>query len=252
MVQLSVVIITYNEAANIGRCLRSVAGIADEIVVVDSASTDETCAIAAGYGARIFQRTFDGYSGQKNFANECASHDWVLSLDGDEELSEPLRQSILAIKHKPQHDAYFLKRLTSFCGHFIRHGGWYPDKQCRLWNKTKGTWSGKIHETWRLHDTQSGYGVPAGDLLHYSFNSISDYVRMLDKYSTLSALEAKEKGKRCSLIKLLFGPPVKFFQDFFLRAGFLDGYYGYLACKLAAYGAFVKYAKIREQYRSKG
>jgi glycosyltransferase involved in cell wall biosynthesis len=248
--QLSVVVITYNEAANIGRCLRSVAGIADEIVVVDSASTDETCAIAGSYGALIFQRPFDGYSGQKNFANSCATHDWVLSLDADEELSEPLRQAILSVKAKPAHDAYFLKRLTSFCGHFIRHGGWYPDKQCRLWNKTKGAWNGTIHETWRLQDSTAAYGTLPGDLLHYSFNNISDYLKMLDKYSTLSAQAAKEKGKRCSLLKLLFGPPLKFLQDYLLRGGFRDGYYGYLACKLAAYGAFVKYSKIREQYRS--
>lgn len=246
---LSVVIITRNEEKNIGRCLQSVAGLSDDIVVVDSQSADQTCIIAERMGARVLQKAFEGYAAQKNFAAAAARYDWVLSLDADEVLSEELKQSILQVTTQPAHHAYFLKRTTNFCGHFIRHGSWYPDKQCRLWNRTQGSWKGIIHETWRLSDPAGKYGLLSGDLLHYSFDSISDYLKMTDKYSTLSAEQAFEQGKRCSLLKLVFGPGFKFFQDYILRLGFLDGYPGFVAYRLAAFGAFVKYSKIRARFR---
>lgn len=245
---LSAVIISYNEEHNIGRCLQSLQGIADEIVLVDSASTDSTCAIAQEYGARIIQHPFEGFAAQKNFAAQCAQHDWVLSLDADEVLSEALKLAILAVKQEARFDAYMLKRKTNFCGSFIRHGSWYPDKQCRLWNKTKGSWQGLIHEKWRLHDTNAAYGLLDGDLLHYSFNSIADYIKMTDRYTSLSAEEAFAKGKNVGLLKLIFGPFIKFFQDYILRLGFLDGYAGFVAYRLAAQMAFIKYSKIRAKF----
>lgn len=247
---LSAVIITYNEEQNIGRCLQSLVGIADEIIVVDSYSTDATCSIAGQYNVRIVQHTFEDFAAQKNFAAQCASHDWVLSLDADEVLSEALKTEIMLRKNKTDADAYFIKRKTNFCGHFIRYGSWYPDKQCRLWNKTKGAWDGKIHEKWRLYDSSGAYGQLDADLLHYSFNSISDYIKMTDRYTTLSAEEAFEQGKKCSLVKIIIGPQIKFFQDYILRLGFLDGYAGFIAYRLAAYGAFVKYSKIRARFQS--
>jgi len=171
---LSAVIITYNEERNIGRCLQSLQGIADEIIVVDSGSSDQTCAIARQYGAKVIIHDFEGYSAQKNFAAAQALHDWVLSLDADEALTEDLKASVRKTLAAPGHDAYYIKRLTSFCGSFIRHGGWYPDKQCRLWRKSKGSWQGLIHEGWRLNHAPGTYGVLDGDLLHYSFDTISD------------------------------------------------------------------------------
>ena len=248
---LSAVIISYNEEQNIGRCLQSLVGIADEIILVDSASTDKTCTIAAQYGATIIQHPFEGFAAQKNYAAQCATHDWVLSLDADEELSEELKSAILQIKNKASFDAYFLKRATNFCGTFIRHGSWYPDKQCRLWDKTKGDWQGIIHEKWRLFDPNKKYGTLSGDLLHYSFNSISDYLNMTERYTSLSAKEALIHGKNVSLLKLMIGPKIKFFQDYILRLGFLDGYAGYVAYRLAANMAFVKYSKIREAFKNK-
>lgn len=247
---LSAVIITRNEEQNIGRCLQSLEGVADEIIVVDSNSTDTTCSIAARYQARIMQRPFTGFADQKNFAAQQAQYDLVLSLDADEALSPELKTAIIAIKKRRDYDAYFLKRQTNFCGRFIRHGSWYPDKQCRLWDRTKGAWSGKIHEKWRLSDPNASYGLLDGDLMHYSFNSISDYILMTERYTSLSAEQAFEQGKNCSLLKLVFGPPFKFFQDYFLKAGFLDGYAGFVAYRLAAYGAFVKYSKIRARFRA--
>lgn len=247
---LSAVIITRNEEQNIGRCLQSLKGVAEEILVVDSASDDATCMIAAQYGARVLQRPFTGFADQKNFAAQQAQYDLVLSLDADEELSNELKASIAAVKKQRSTDAFFLKRQTSFCGHFIRYGSWYPDKQCRLWNRTKGAWSGKIHEKWRLSDPNASYGLLAGDLMHYSFNTISDYILMTERYTTLSAEQAFEQGKNCSLLKLVFGPPFKFFQDYILKMGFLDGYAGFVAYRLAAYAAFVKYSKIRARFRA--
>jgi hypothetical protein len=171
-------------------------------------------------------------------------------LDADEVLSEELKSAILQVKSKADFEAYFLKRSTNFCGTFIKHGGWYPDKQCRLWNKSKGDWQGIIHEKWRLHDSSKKYGVLSGDLLHYSFNNISDYLKMTERYTSLSAEEAFAKGKNVSLLKLVFGPKIKFFQDYILRLGFLDGYAGYIAYRLAANMAFVKYSKIRTKFKN--
>lgn len=247
---LSAVIITYNEEANIGKCLQALAGIATEIVVIDSASTDRTCAIAASYGARVVQHDFEGFAAQKNYGAGLASHPWVLSLDADEVLSEELKAAIIAVMAKPTHNAYYLRRCTNFCGSYIKHGSWYPDKQCRLWLKDKGSWQGTIHERWRLHDGSKSYGTLSGDLLHYSFSSISDYMRMTERYTSLSAEEAYAKGKNVSLLKLVLGPKIKFFQDYILRLGFLDGYAGYVAYKLAANMAFVKYSKIRAKFKN--
>jgi glycosyltransferase involved in cell wall biosynthesis len=248
---LSAVIITYNEESNIGRCLQSLVGIADEIIIVDSASTDNTCSIAEQYGATIIQHPFAGFAAQKNLAAQAATHNWVLSLDADEVLSEELKSAILQVKSNAVCDAYFLKRSTNFCGTFIRHGSWYPDKQCRLWDKTKGDWQGTIHEKWRLFEPYKKYGTLSGDLLHYSFNSISDYLNMTERYTTLSAQEALQKGKNVSLFKLILGPKFKFIQDYIIRLGFLDGYAGYVAYRLAANMAFVKYSKIRAAFKNK-
>ncbi len=248
---LSAVIITYNEESNIGRCLQSLVGIADEIIIVDSASTDNTCSIAEQYGARIIQHPFAGFAAQKNLAAQAATNNWVLSLDADEVLSEELKSAILQVKSNAACDAYFLKRSTNFCGTFIRHGSWYPDKQCRLWDKTKGDWQGTIHEKWRLFEPYKKYGTLNGDLLHYSFNSISDYLNMTERYTTLSAQEALQKGKNVSLLKLILGPKFKFIQDYIIRLGFLDGYAGYVAYRLAANMAFVKYSKIRAAFKNK-
>lgn len=248
---LSAVIITYNEEQNIGRCLQSLVGVADEILIVDSASTDKTCAIASQYGAQIIQHPFSGFAAQKNFAAQCAVHNLVLSLDADEVLSEELKAAIQSVKSKEDFDAYFIKRRTNFCGKFIKHGSWYPDKQCRLWDKTKGDWQGTIHEKWRLFDLTKKYGTLSGDMLHYSFNSISDYLKMTDRYTSLSAEEALLKGKNVSLLKLIFGPKIKFLQDYIFRLGFLDGYAGYVAYRLAANMAFIKYSKIRTAFKNK-
>lgn len=247
MNKLSVVVITFNEEKNLRRCLDSIKGIADEIIVVDSNSTDKTVAIATEYGATIIQQTFLGYGAQKNFANQHATNDWVLSLDADEEVTSTLQKRIAEIKETPQYNAYQFSRLTNYCGKWIKHSGWYPDKKTRLFNKTKGEWySEQIHEHWELYDKTERIGELSGDLLHYSYRSISDHIIKIEKFTELSSRAAVESGKKCSLLKLWLVPKWNFFRDYIIRFGFLDGMAGYTICKLTYYTYFVKYTKIRQ------
>lgn len=248
--KISAVIISYNEAQNIGRCIGALHTWVDEIIVLDSFSTDATVAIAQQYGAKVVQEIFQGFAAQKNRAAALAQHDWVLSIDADEQISEALKTSIIEVCQQPQYDAYFLKRTTQFYGKFIKHGSWYPDKQCRLWNKTKGQWTGEIHEKWRLFDAQQKYGLLNGDLLHYSFDTIDAYMAMANRYTSMSAQEAFKKGKKVSFLKMVLGPVFKFIQDYIFKLGFLEGYAGWLAYRLAAQMAFLKYSKIRELYKN--
>jgi glycosyltransferase involved in cell wall biosynthesis len=246
MIRISVVIITYNEERNLARCLESVRNIADEIIVVDSSSADQTAAIARRYNATVIDHVFEGYGQQKNFATGQAANDWVLSLDADEALTPELEQSIKEIKTGPAFNVYEIPRVTNYCGKWIRHCGWYPDRQTRLFDRTKGRWQEqKVHEYWKLDNDGGAKGVIKGDLLHYSFTSINEHLKKLEKYSELAARNAVEEGRGTSLIKIMLYPGWRFFVDYFLRLGFLDGFYGYIICKLSAYAAFIKYSKIK-------
>lgn len=245
MIRLSVAIITFNEEKNIGRCLASLKDVADEIVVVDSFSTDNTAAIAGSYGARVIQHAFTGYGEQKNFATDSAANDWILSLDADEELSAVLIENIKAIKAAQQCDVYEMARLTNYCGQWIRHCGWYPDHQTRLYNRTKGRWvERRVHEYWALTN-EGKKGLIKGDILHYSFSTITGHLAKIEKYSELAAREGAAKGKHASLAVILFSPFWHFFNEYFFKLGFLDGMHGYTICKLSAYATFSKYTKIR-------
>ena len=247
MLPLSVVIITLNESRNIGRCLESVQGLADEIVVVDSQSTDDTAAIAERLGARVVLQPFLGYGAQKNFANQQASHDWILSLDADEALSPELRQSVLAWKEQlPEHTAYRCNRLTNYCGAWIRHCGWYPDTKVRLFDRNTGAWKSEtLHEFWQPHAAEAPIGKISGDLLHYSFYTLNDHIRQIDRYTELAAQERAAKGKSYSRFRIWFGPKWTFLSCYIFRLGFLDGYPGYVVCRYNAYYTFMKYTKTR-------
>ena len=245
MVELSVVIITFNEEKNLDRCLKSIQDIADEIIIVDSFSTDDTIKIAERYNARVLLQSFLGYGQQKNFATSVASHNWVLSLDADEALTPELRKNIKQIKKDPQYCVYEMPRLTSYCGQWIHHGVWYPDRQRRLYDRTRGHWvERKVHEYW-APEKESKIGLLKGDLLHYSFSSIAEHLQKIEKYTELSAREAVFRKKEVGLFKMLMSPFWHFFYEYFVRMGFLDGYYGYVICKLSAYSAFLKCSKIR-------
>jgi len=252
MIRISVVVITFNEEQNLGRCLDSARDIADEILVVDSSSTDGTVAIARSYGATVIDHPFEGYARQKNFATSMASNDWILSLDADEQLTPELKNSLQQFKNDPHLNVYKMSRLTSYCGKWIHHCGWYPDYQTRLYNRTKGAWEDKkVHEFWKAWDAGDKTGMLKGDLLHYSFTSIESHLQKIEKYTELAALAAAESGRTASVAKVIFSPVWHFITEYFFKLGFLDGYYGFVICRLSAYSAFVKYSKIRRYSRQK-
>ena len=251
MIKLSVAIITFNEENNIARCISSVKDLADEILVVDSFSTDKTLEICKQYGARIIERGFEGYIEQKNFALKNATHDHVLSIDGDEALDEELQKSIKAIKENWKADGYMFNRLTSYCGQWVRHCGWYPDTKLRLWKRSHGTWSGaNPHDIVKMND-QSKIEFLKGDILHYSYPSVSSHVNQTNNFTTIAAREAFDRGVRSSSVKPLVRGVLKFFRDYFLKLGFLDGRYGLIICTINGLSAFLKYTKVKELQNDK-
>jgi len=247
MPQISVVIITFNEEKNIARCIDSVKKIADDIVVVDSFSSDRTQEICTNRGVRFIQHKFDGHIEQKNWAITQAKYPHILSLDADEALSEELKKSISEIKNNWKNDGYEMNRLTNYCGKWIRHCGWYPDKKLRLWNSRKGAWTGtNPHDKYEMKDKNSTIGFLKGDILHYSYYTIDDHLKQINYFTDIAAKAAISKGKSASLIKLYLSPLIKFLKDYFLKLGFLDGHYGFLICKISAQATFLKYSKIRD------
>jgi glycosyltransferase involved in cell wall biosynthesis len=250
MPPISVVIITFNEEQNIARCLQALDGIADEIVILDSCSTDRTVEICRSFGAVVMEQPFLGYVEQKNRALEFAAYPHVLSLDADEVLSEELKRSIIAVKENWQADGYCFNRLTNYCGSWIRHSGWYPDRKLRLFDKRAGKWCGDtIHERFQLTGGSSPVHIQ-GDLLHYSYNSIDQHLDQIKKFTTIMAQVQLGKGKRPGIVKLIANPLWCFFNQYFLRRGFLDGFYGLVICFLSATANFVKYAKTRQLFNS--
>lgn len=243
MPQLSVVIITFNEELNIKRCLESVQEIADDIVVVDSFSKDKTEEICRQHNVRFIQRKWEGYSDTKNFANAQAKHDWILSLDADEALSEELKNSIIEIKKGQASGTYKFNRLTNYCGTWIKHCGWYPDTKVRIFDRRNAKWEGKIHE--QLITSGAPAILLKGDCLHYSYYTLDQHYKQSDKFSTLSAQSLFERGKQASLFQLWISPAVKFINDYIFKLGFLDGLAGYTICKISAYTTYLKYKKLR-------
>jgi glycosyltransferase involved in cell wall biosynthesis len=252
MIRISALIITYNEEKNIARCINSLQDVADEVIVIDSHSTDSTATIATSLGARVVQHPFAGYAAQKNYATTLASSDWILSLDADEELTDELKQSIIAIKKSPAQLVYKMPRITNYCGRWIRYAGWYPDHQTRLYNRTAGQWQElKVHEYWKANEPGTQTGLLAGNIKHYSFASITEHLRKIDRYTELAAQAAVEKGKTASIAKIIFSPFWHFVTEYFFKLGFLEGFHGLVICRMSAYTAFAKYSKIRMYSRNK-
>jgi len=245
-VLISATIITLDEEANLGRCLASLRGVADEVVVVDSGSKDRTEAIAREGGAVFVRQPWLGYGPQKNVASDRASHDWILSLDADEALSDPLREAILAVKRAgPRADAYEMNRLNWYCGRFLRHSGWYPDRKIRLWRKGAARWGDvSIHE---VVEAAPGARIERlrGDLLHYTCHTREQHLRTIEKFTTLSAELLAREGRRASAWKRFGSPAAHFLRAYVLKLGFLDGIQGFHACRLSAYATWLKYEKLR-------
>ena len=246
MIQLSAVIITYNEEKNIGRCLDSLVGIADEVVIVDSFSTDQTADICSKFeGVRFLQHPFEGHIEQKNYALQQAKFPYVLALDADEALGKDLKKSILQVKEFWQYDGYTMNRLTNYCGQWIHHSGWYPDQKLRLWQVEKGNWGGTNPHDKVEMKTDSTTEHLAGDLLHYSYYTVQEHFERAEKYAVIAAKAMHRQGKRATWINVVFSPVLKFLRNYVLKGGFLDGNLGYTICRLSALETFWKYRILR-------
>jgi len=252
MEKISLVIITFNEEKNIEKCLQSAIDVVDDIVVVDSFSTDKTEEICNKYNVRFVKHKFEGHIEQKNWAITQAKYPCVLSLDADEVLSEELKKSILAVKNNWDCDGYYFNRLTNYCGKWIKHTGWYPDRKLRLWKSDKGSWTGmNPHDKFELVEGATKKYLK-GDLLHYSYHSISQHILQVDKFTTIIAQANHNKGKRTNIFKIIFHPVWKFKHDYILKLGFLDGYYGFVISIISAFAIFSKHIKLKEITKNRG
>ncbi|HWE48473.1 MAG TPA: glycosyltransferase family 2 protein [Bryobacteraceae bacterium] len=246
--KISATIVTLNEERNIARAIRSLGcsngACADEIVVVDSGSSDRTREIARELGARVVEEPWRGYAAQKNFAASCAAYDWILSLDADEEVTGELAREIVAVKQgQPEFAGYDMPRLAQYLGRWIRHSGWYPDRKVRLYDRRRGEWKGDyVHESVRI-DGPAGH--LNGDLLHYTCDSVSQHLQTLDRYTTLAAQELLAKKKKVPAWRLALDPGWTFLRTYVLQRGFLDGPQGFTLARMAALYTFRKYAKAR-------
>ena len=242
MNRLSVCIITLNEEQNLPRALASLVEVADEIVIVDSGSKDRTEQIARDHGAVFLSRPWTNYADQKNFAAESASSDWIFSLDADEELSSPLQTSILEWKKRPADlPVYEIARRAWYLGKWIRHSGWYPDFQRRLYRRDRANFSGIVHEALRFEGKP---GRLRGDLLHYTVRSFEEHEEKVERYTALAAQRLYLEGKRSWRPAIWFASPWSWFQNYFLRGGFLDGRQGAFIAQMAARSVRMKYRKL--------
>ena len=240
------VIIAFNEEKNIERCLLSVKEVADEIVVLDSFSTDKTPIICQKHGVKFFQHAFDGHIQQKNRAITYATNSHVLSLDADEALDKMAVESIKAVKANFEKEGYYLNRLTNYCGHWVKHCGWYPDKKLRLWDSSKGHWTGiNPHDKYELFNGDKNAGQLKGDILHYSYYSVEDHYKQVEYFTSIASKAYFENGRKAPFYKLIVNPVAKFIDHYLLNLGFLDGKAGYLISKISAYAAYLKYKKLR-------
>jgi len=249
--KLSAVIITFNEERNIARCIESIINVADEIIVVDSFSTDRTEEICRKKNVKFIQNSFEGHIQQKNFAMLQSSNDFVISLDADEALDEMLQKTILKIKDQFKYDAYTFNRLTNYCGQWIKHCGWYPDNKLRIWNRSKGKWGGVNPHDKVIMDENTSVKNLSGDLLHYSYYTINDHVRQIQYFTDISSKSAFERGKKSNIVKILTKPVFKFMRDYILKGGFRDGFYGFVISANSSYATYLKYLKLYELNRNK-
>lgn len=237
----SAVIISLNAASQIEACLKSVS-FADEIVVVDSGSSDETVEIAKRYGAKVMHQDWLGFGKQKQFAVTQAAHDWVLCLDTDEWVSEKLRASIDSVLHEPKLNAYKMPRSNRFMGRWLRHGEGYPDWSLRLFDRRFANWSDDaVHEKIK---GVSKAGSLKGDILHASGEDVAIYLDKQNRYTTLQAEALFQQGKTVGVVRLLFSPLLRFIKFYILRFGFLDGVPGLVHILIGCFSSFLKYVKL--------
>jgi glycosyltransferase involved in cell wall biosynthesis len=241
--KITATIITLDEERNIARAIESLR-CADEILIVDSSSTDRTVELAENLGARVIEANWRGYSAQKNWAAEQAAHDWILSLDADEALSEALEAEIWNLKKSgPQFDAYTMPRLARYLGRWIMHSGWYPDRKVRLYDRRKSHWIGEfVHESVQVGGR---LGHLESNILHFTCDSLSEHMKTMDRYTTLAAQELVARKVKVPMHKLILDPAWTFCKSYFIQRGFLDGAEGLTIAHMAAFYSFLKYSKVR-------
>ena len=249
MPRVSVTVITRNEAADLADALASVAW-ADEIVVVDSQSSDDTVAIARRFTDRVVVRDWPGYIAQKNYAASVATHDWILSLDADERVTPELASEIQTrLAAAPQQAGFRIPRVTWHLGRWIRSTDWYPDYQLRLYDRRSSEWTGRyVHEAVTV---RGAIGELRGELQHYAYRNIADHLETIDRYTTLAARQMHEAGRRAGMSDLTVHPPLAFLRNYIARGGFRDGATGFVISSMNAYYVFLKFAKLWELQRSK-
>ena len=248
---LSVIVMTYNEEDNIERCLSSVAGLGDEILVLDSYSTDHTVDIAKSMGARIEQFPFDSYVQQKARMIQMANSNWVLSIDADEYLSNELRASIEAVRNEKGFDGYTSNRRNKIGEKWLNHGSWYPDRKIRLFDRRKVTIVGKDPHDIMQPIAGARIGHLKGDLMHLSDADITSRYNTINKHSIRAAEALLREGKSFSFLRIMFKPFIRFFTSYFIRLGFLDGYYGWIIAKSEAHYVWLREVKLWEMKRTK-
>lgn len=244
MEKLSVVILTFNEARNIRRCIESILKIADEIIIVDSLSKDDTKAICNEYNVKFYEHPFEGYIEQKNYATRLASNNLILSMDADEALSEKLVESISAVKQKRDRDGYTMNRLTNYCGKWIYHSGWYPDIKLRLIDRRSGKWGG-VNPHDRFEMNQGGtISHMDGDLFHYSYYTFQEHRNQIVKFAEISAKAHYANGVRSGKIKIFYKPIARFLRCYIVKAGFLDGTEGWTIARMTAWASYLRYTQL--------
>jgi len=241
---LSVILITKNESANIRACLESLAW-ADEIIVVDSGSTDDTAELARQFGARVYVHDWPGFGAQKNRALGYATCDWVFSIDADERVTPELRAELQQAMREAEADGYYCPRLSQFCGRFIRHSGWYPDYDVRVFRRELATWGGADpHERILISGKARRLKHP---LQHFSYRDIADHLERINHFTNVSSGELEAQGRRWSAMDNVCRPPFRFFRSYVWKRGFLEGFPGFFVAATAAIYVFLKYAKLRER-----
>lgn len=251
-IKISATIITFNEEKKIEGCLKSLLEVADEIIVIDSGSTDRTEEISRRYPVKFITHSFEGYVAQKNYAMRQASYDYILSLDADERLSEELRKSIAEIKLNWDNvHGYTVSRYNNYCGKWMHFSGWYPEKKVRLWDRRKAQWTGTDPHDY-IQISKSKTKLLKGDLLHYAYLTVDEHLQQVYKFAEIAARSKYKKGEKASfIINIIFSPLFRFVKSYIFQLGFLDGYYGFIFCTTSASMTFFKYVRLYE-YRRKG
>lgn len=248
MTSVSAVIITFNEAHNIARCLNALSGLVDEIIVVDSFSTDGTKKICESFEVQFYQREWEGYAPTKNWANAQASHNYIFSIDADEEIDKELAKSLTQARTTGLAGVYEVNRKTNYCGHWVKHSGWYPDRKIRLFPKSSARWTGDfVHETLEVNAELSTHRLE-GHLHHYSYHSLQDHATRAEKYAGLHAQKMAAEGKRTSIFKASASAFWKFLQSYIINLGFLDGWAGWQIARFSARAVFLKHKKLLQLY----